>query len=64
MKTAAVNAALLVLLAALTAGALEAWLRLTIAPSSGGSIFEYTAETPRYKRMRPCLLYTSDAADE
>lgn len=53
MKTAAVNAALLVLLAALTAGALEAWLRLTIAPSSGGSIFEYTAETPRYKRMRP-----------
>jgi hypothetical protein len=53
MRTVALNVAILALLAVLGLAAAEAWLRLTVPPSSNESIFEYTLETRRYKVMRP-----------
>src|SRR5919108_425044 len=52
-KLVALNALACLLLAAVLLAGIEIWLRLTIPASSGGSIFEYTLETPRYKRMKP-----------
>ncbi len=53
MRTALVNLGVLAALAlALLLGA-ELWLRLTIPPSSGESIYVYTLATPRYKLMKP-----------
>jgi GDSL-like Lipase/Acylhydrolase family len=52
-KLVALNAVVCVALAAALLAGIEIWLRLTIPASSGGSIYEYTLETPRYKRMRP-----------
>jgi GDSL-like Lipase/Acylhydrolase family len=48
----ALNALVAVVLAALVLAGVELWLRLTLPASSGGSIYEYTLDTPRYKRMK------------
>ncbi|HEX6267273.1 MAG TPA: SGNH/GDSL hydrolase family protein [Burkholderiales bacterium] len=59
MRTALVNLAVLAALAlALLLGA-ELWLRLTIPPSSGESIYLYTLATPRYKLMKPNATVTA-----
>lgn len=50
---AAINVLVLALLGAGALAALEAYLRLTLPPSSEGSIYRYTLETPRYKVMKP-----------
>jgi len=52
-RLVALNAAVCAALALVGAAGVELWLRLTIPASSGGSIYEYTLETPRYKRMKP-----------
>ena len=53
MRLAGINLAVFVALLVAALGAAEAWLRLTVPASSEESIFEYTLETGRYKRMRP-----------
>jgi hypothetical protein len=53
VRLALVNLGVLGALALALAGAAELWLRLTIPASSGGSIYEYTLATPRYKVMKP-----------
>lgn len=59
----AVNAAVSVALILLLLGATEAWLRLTIPSSSGGSIFEYTLDTKRYKRYKKNAHITAWGVD-
>ncbi|HEX2198848.1 MAG TPA: SGNH/GDSL hydrolase family protein [Burkholderiales bacterium] len=59
MRTALVNLAVLAALGlALVLGA-ELWLRLTIPPSSGESVYLYTLATPRYKLMKPNATVTA-----
>lgn len=53
LRIAAVNLAVVAGLAAAALLAAEAWLRLTVPASSGGSIYEYTTATLRYKVMKP-----------
>lgn len=53
MRTAAINLAVLAALALAALGAAELWLRLTVPASSGGSIYEYTLASKRYKVMKP-----------
>jgi hypothetical protein len=52
-RVAGVNLALMALFVLLGLCAAEVWLRLTIPPSSGESIYLYTLATPRYKVMKP-----------
>ena len=52
-RLVALNALVCAAVALAAVTAFELWLRFTIPASSGGSIYEYTAETPRYKRMKP-----------
>jgi hypothetical protein len=52
LKLIAINAALVLALGALALGCVELWLRLTVPASSGGSIYLYTLQTPRYKVMK------------
>jgi lysophospholipase L1-like esterase len=53
LRVLAVNVALTVVLLVIALAAIEGYLRITIPPSSGGSIFEYTQSTNRYKVMKP-----------
>ena len=53
VRVAGINLALIVLLVLLGLCTVEVWLRLTIPPSSGESIYLYTLATPRYKVMKP-----------
>lgn len=53
LKLFAANVAVLLLLAAGLLGIGEVYLRLTIPPSAGESIYLYTLATPRYKVMKP-----------
>jgi lysophospholipase L1-like esterase len=53
LKTLAINLAVFLGLIVIALAAGEAYLRLTIAPSSGGSIYQSTLETKRYKVMKP-----------
>lgn len=53
VREAAIHLGVLVGLSVLILGALEGFLRLTIPASSSASIYEYTTETKRYKRMKP-----------
>jgi hypothetical protein len=52
IRIAAINIAVFAGLTVLILGGLETWLRLTIPSSSKESIYEYTLDTPRYKRMK------------
>jgi hypothetical protein len=52
-RVAGINLALTVLFVLLGLSTAEIWLRLTIPPSSGESIYLYTLATPRYKVMKP-----------
>jgi len=53
VRTAAVNLVVLALIGVLVLAGVEAMLRLTVPPSSGETIFEYTLHTKRYKLLRP-----------
>jgi lysophospholipase L1-like esterase len=52
LRLLAINAAILLVLVLLGVGIAEAYLRLTVPPSSPESIFRYTLETQRYKVMK------------
>jgi hypothetical protein len=52
VRTALINTGTLAMLAVLMLLAFEGWLRLTVPASSSESIYEYTLETKRYKRMK------------
>lgn len=53
LRVAGINLALMALFVLLGLCTAELWLRLTIPPSSGESIYLYTLATPRYKVMKP-----------
>ena len=53
MRTLAINLAVLAGLAAVLLFAAEIWLRLTVPENSGGTIYEYTLASKRYKVMKP-----------
>jgi lysophospholipase L1-like esterase len=53
MRLLLANLGVLAALALALAGGAELWLRMTIPPSSGESIYRYTLDTPRYKVMKP-----------
>jgi lysophospholipase L1-like esterase len=59
LKLAAANLAVLAALLGVLLGAAELWLRLTIPPSSGESIYAYTLGTPRYKVMKANAAVTA-----
>jgi hypothetical protein len=53
MKVLAWNVALTVLFALIALAGLEAWLRHTIAPMQEGGLYEYSAQSKRFKLMKP-----------
>ncbi|HYG56060.1 MAG TPA: GDSL-type esterase/lipase family protein [Burkholderiales bacterium] len=52
LRLAAINVGLLAALAVVVLLIAEGWLRLTVPASTGGTIYEYTTATPRYKVMK------------
>lgn len=53
MKVLAWNVALTVVLALIALAGLEAWLRHTIPPMQEGRLYEYSAQSKRFKLMKP-----------
>lgn len=59
LGVAAINLAVLASLVLAALAIAEVWLRLTVPGSSGGSIYLYTLDTPRYKVMKPNAAVTA-----
>lgn len=53
VKVVAWNVALTVLFALIALAGLEAWLRYTIPPMQEGALYEYSAQSKRFKLMKP-----------
>jgi len=53
MKTVAWNVALTAAITLVVLAVLEAWLRYTIPPMQEGRIYEYSAQSKRFKLMKP-----------